>query len=347
MENNIFSVGTGNINAYLIKGGQTALIDGVTAGCADEYIENIGKLTDRVDYAVFNNTCPNNAGSFKKLLEVYPDIKVFATVAGIRNLREIANTDFNGFIAKDNSELNIGGATLKFLTTPNLPSPDSMMTYTDGILFSGNAFSSENGNGTDKYYRNNLAPFAPFVNTMTKRIEAMNIRAIYPAEGDKLTEFTDKAIEMYKKLSEPRKKDKTVILYCSNYGATREMSRIISGVLKNAECVDLMKTGDVSEIINSAKALVIGTPTINKNAPREIWDALTLLDLITMKNTPYFVFGSYGWSGDAIQLVNNHLKLLRLKQFDKPFGVLFNISDAEKEELIEYTKRFQEEINEI
>lgn len=346
MENNIYSVGAGKSNAYLIIDEKIALIDGVNAEQSDKYIENSKKLTDRVDYVIFNNTCPNHAGSFKKLLEAFPNVEVVATVAGIRNLKEIANRGFNEYLAKDNEQINLGKTTLKFLITPNLPSPDSMMTCADGILFSGNAFSSKNED-FGKYYMDNFSSFAPFVKTMTERIKAMDIRAIYPAEGRILTDLVNNAIEMYEKWSRASEKNKTVILYCSNYGATREMAKTINSALENAECIDLMKTEDVSEIINSAKALIIGTPTVNRNAPEEIWKALAKLDLITMKSTPYFVFGSYGWSGDAVQLVSNHLKLLRLKQFDKPFGVMFNMSDSEKEELIKYTKKFAEETNEI
>ena len=349
MENNIYSVGAGKSNAYLIMDEKIVIVDGVTADSADKYIENIKNLTDKADYVIFNNTCPNHSGSFKKLLEAFPGIEVIASVAGIRSLKEIANCDFREHLAKDGAELNIGNKPLKFLITPNLPSPDSMMTYMDGILFSGNAFSSENENFTsiEEYYEDKLSSFAPFVKTMTERIKTMDIRAIYPAEGRVLTELTANAVELYGKLSRPSDKSKTVILYCSNYGATREMAETISGVLENAECIDLMKTADISETINSAKALIIGTPTVNKNAPKEIWNALSEIDLITMKGTPYFVFGSYGWSGDAVQLVSNYMKLLRLKQFDKPFGVLFNMSDSEREELITYTRKFMEETNEI
>ena len=56
------------------------------------------------------------------------------------------------------------------------------------------------------------------------------------------------------------------------------------------------------------------------------------------------LFGSYGWGGEGIQLVHNHLELLKLKPFEKPFGCIFNPSDEKLAELEDYTKKFAETI---
>ena len=79
-------------------------------------------------------------------------------------------------------------------------------------------------------------------------------------------------------------------------------------------CAFDVKEYDVAEIndemitaLHSADALVFGTPTINRNAVKPVWDIISSIDLVNMKNKPCFVFGSYGWGGEGIQLVYNHL----------------------------------------
>ena len=73
----------------------------------------------------------------------------------------------------------------------------------------------------------------------------------------------------------------------------------------------------------SADALVFGTPTINRNAVKPVWDIISSIDLVNMKNVSCFVFGSYGWGGEGIQLVN-HLELLKLKPL-KSCSVVYSI----------------------
>lgn len=127
------------------------------------------------------------------------------------------------------------------------------------------------------------------------------------------------------------------------------MADVIEKTLKS--CDFDVKEYDVAEIndemitaLHSADALVFGTPTINRNAVKPVWDIISSIDLVNMKNKPCFVFGSYGWGGEGIQLVHNHLELLKLKPFEKPFGCIFNPSDEKLAELEDYTKKFAETI---
>ncbi|MGN0149339.1 MAG: flavodoxin domain-containing protein [Clostridia bacterium] len=365
--NKIFSVGVDGCNAYLVQGAKSALIDGVRAEFTDEYISNIEKIMPVADieYIILNHTGPENSGSVDKILELNHNIEVVGTIAAVKNLKEITNKSFNEHIAKDGAELDLGNENiLKFIITPNLPWPDTMMTYLDDdkILFSCNAFSSVNDAVTDEkleedefrnllkiVYDDVISPFKPFMLKTTEKLLSRDIHMICPGKGMILKKYASEAIKSYKAWSRPTVRDRknVIIFYASDYGNTASMAAVIEKTLTDCG-VDVksinVKTDKLPQTVTDADALIFGTSTINRNAAGEIWEAVSKIDLINMKNKPCFVFGSYGWGGEGLQILYNHMKLLKLKVFEKPFGCFFKPSEKDKKELMDYTKRFAESI---
>jgi flavorubredoxin len=96
------------------------------------------------------------------------------------------------------------------------------------------------------------------------------------------------------------------------------------------------------EALNNSDAIIFGTYTENKNAPIELREAISRFNPIKIKGKSYFVFGSYGWSGEGIQFVDGGMKNLKMKQFDKPFSVVLTPSEDDIKQLKEYTERFCE-----
>ena len=105
-----------------------------------------------------------------------------------------------------------------------------------------------------------------------------------------------------------------------------------------------MEIYDVSKctaaVIENSDGILIGTPTVNRNAVKPIWDIVTSFDLIKVKNKSFGVFGSYGWSGEGPDLVNNLLKSMRLKTMDEPFTVILNPDSDAIENMKAFTKEF-------
>lgn len=332
-------------NAYVVKGEKTALIDTAPQCCQDEFLKKVEEITDvsKIDYIICNHTEQNHSGIVEKLLEINPKAKVTATIAGLRNLKEITNIQFNELVAKDGMKIDLGGKTLEFIITPNLPWPDTMVTYCieEKTLFSCDIFSSY---GSEKeYYDIKMSNFSDFAQTAAKRISKLDIDIICTGMGEAVKN-TD-IIAKYIQWSEKTEKDKVTaaVIYASAYGTTEQMAQIVSDVLKqnNIE-VRLIDADNVSAEINSADVLIFGTPTINRNAPKKIWNAIAQLDAISAKGKPCFVFGSYGWGGEALMLVHNHLRQLKLDMFEKPFSAVFALSEQKARELKEYTSRFVE-----
>lgn len=356
-------------NAYLVKGEKTALIETVHDKLVDVYIKNIEEImpVSEIDYLICNHTEPDHSGSVKKILEINPDIEVVGSIAAIRNLKEITNMTFKETVAKEGAELDLGaGKVLKFYITPNLHWPDTMVTYaeSDKTLFSCDIFGAHycEENITDEniihydryekamkfYFDCIVSPFKPFVLKALDKLAGLDIEMVCNSHGPVLTKYIEEAVEKYRNWSTPDKKDKktAAIFYVSAYGYTKTLAETVKKSLEekglNVKCFDIINSdkNEMEAALYSADALAFGTPTINRNAVKPVYDVISSIDLVNMKNIPCMVFGSYGWSGEGIQYIYSQLEMLKLKVFEKPFGCLFNPSEDNLSELKEYTARF-------
>lgn len=321
--------------SYVIRGEKTALIGGAADSVGDDIIKT-------ADYAVFTNTIP--ALGIDRILKLNPEITIAASVAGIRNLKEITNSDFNEYTAKDNSELDLGGTSLKFMITPHLFSPDTMLVYDTAskALFSGLIFGSDDVD---------LTRFKPYVKTAAQRAGELETKLICPALGEVIANCKEAIEKCILLNTETQSQIKSAaIFYVSHSGNTEAMAQIIEKTLLDSK-INVkffnMAECDKNEALNafySADMLIFGTPTIHRSAAKPIWDIVTAADLVNMKRKPCMVFGSYGWGGEGTDLIYNFLKLVKLSPFEKPFKCAFTPSEEDIAELIKYTKKFTETI---
>lgn len=377
LNDNIFYVGVRDTdagaynNAYLVKGEKTALIDTVSEKLSQSYIKNIEKFisADKIDYLVCNHSEPDKSGAVKHILELNPDIEIIGTIAALKNLKEITNMTFNEHVAKEGAVLDLGNGTeLQFCIVPNLNWPDTMVTYEtkSKTLFSCDIFSAyydcditsedvvfeDYENALKEYYNLCFSPFKAFAERAAEKISSFDIRRICTGYGPAIETKVNRVVDDYKEWSSPYVSDtKTaVIFHSSKYGSTSGMAEEIKSTLENdgisVKVFDKVN-GETIEALNNSDAIIFGTPTINKNAADDIWKAVSSLNSVIVKGKPYFVFGSYGWSGEGIQLVHKHLEMMKLKPFDKPFGVLMSPSDADIDKLKGYTKRFSDMLQNI
>lgn len=334
-------------NSYVLRGEKTALVGGAAESMS-------GDIIKAADFAVFTHAYP--ALGINRILDLNPNIEITGTIAAIKNLKEITNRPFNERIAKDGAVLDLGGAELEFLATPNLNWPDTMMIYEkrSKTLFSGMAFSSYESGNPREVYDAELSRFAPFVKAAAERIRTLDIRTVLPAFGDFHGNVSE-AINDYIAWSAPKERDKitAAVFYASATGNTEKMANAVADAMRengaDARLVNAAEAGggEILGALRGADAFAFGTPTVHHGAAKPIWDVISHIDLINMKYKPCMVFGSHGWGGEGAQYVYNHLKLLRLKPFDKPFCCCFTPSEADMAKLRQYTAKFLESINEI
>ncbi len=331
-------------NSYLICGEKTALVDSCPEDCADELIEKVKEKAPSLDYVIFTHTDRYRAGA----IEWLSDTKVIATIAGLRNLKEIANRTLDEQPAKEGEEIDLGGISLRVMITPNLNWPDTMMIYIpqEKMLLSGTMFVGYNsGMSVQEYCNNEMKLFPDFAMTAVEKAAALKPEIICPSEGDIQEEDV---FEIYREALKKADVPKTVVvLYAGSVnGYTAELARTAARAICDSGisviCVNCCEDNrdEAVEIMNNADALCLASPTIHRNAVPEIMDVITRLDCVNMRHKPCMVTGSYGWGGEALGCISNYLKLLKLKVFEKPVGCIMKPSEEKLKELTEYAKRF-------
>lgn len=378
-------------NSYLVRGEEKiALIDSVKEEFFEEYLARLEQVVDleQIDYLVVNHTEPDHAGSIEKLLDLIPGLTIVGHPNAVEFLREICNRDFPYQIISNRSEIALGGKTLHFINALLLHWPDTMYTYVkeDKILFSCDSFGSHYPDERlfndliDKdlteelrdYFHHILGPFKIPMQRALDRLETYDIDIICPGHGPVLRENLDYYIKLYREWSKETTVTDTqptvILAWISAHGYTEKLATSIEGGLNtdgalNVKVYDML-TADPAELareIENASGVLIGSPTINKDAPPQVWDLLTRLSPLVHGGKVAAAFGAYGWSGEAVPIIESRLRMLRMKIIPglrvrmKPtvsdleqandFGKRFARAVLGEDGLLEGDLKFQAEVN--
>lgn len=355
-------------NSYLVKGEKTALIDTVHEKYTPEYIALIEehiKIQD-IDYVIVNHTEPDHSGSLREIIKINPDIKVYGSIAAIKNLGGIMNCEFQSSVVKQDEELDLGnGAVLKFIVAPNLHWPDSIFTYleSDKILFTCDFLGShfceplildshlkyvKEYREARKYYFDCIfGPFKKFVLAGLDKIKDLDIDMVCNSHGPVLQELLEETKELYREWSTEVPKEKNIaIFYVTAYEYTKKMADKFQEVFEEqgipVKSYNIIENdmADLAEEMNSATAVLFGSPTINRDALKPVWDLISMTELINLKNKPALVFGSYGWSGEAVKLLSDRLSGIKYKVFNEGVRCQFSPSPEDYKEIEKVAKEF-------
>lgn len=340
-------------NSYLIADEKVAIIDTVKDGYFEEYIGNIKEIIgDRsVDYIIVQHTELDHSGSLSKLLEYYPQAIVVASKAANIYARNIVNREFKHMDAP--KELSLGVNTLEFISAPNLHWPDTMFTYikNKNILFTCDFLGchycpqksivdecSDDYMEEMKYYFDVImGPFKKFVIAGIDKIRNLQLDIVAPSHGPIHVNDIKKYIQLYEDWAAyVLPKEKTVsIFYVSAYGNTEKMAKYIAESLSSKEIkanayeITSMRIEDIVNIVEMSSGIIIGSPTINQDAVKPVWDVLSSICPITNRGKAAGAFGSYGWSGEGVPMMTERLKSLKFKVLDP--GLKFNFVPDEKD----------------
>lgn len=343
-------------NSYIVKGSEkTALIESSHLTFADYLVNNIEGVTDisSIEYLVMNHNEPDHSGAIVRLLELIPHLKIVTSQAGAIYIKNIVNrTDLEIIVAKDGDKISLGDKTLTFISAPFLHWPDSMFTYLeeDKILFSCDffgahycepqlmdskiAYKKAYYSAFKGYFDAIFSPFKPYVLKGLGKIAHLDIDFAATSHGPVLSKagLLPEVMEKYREWSTPVVRENKLIpvFYCSAYGNTRQIAKAIAtGILQEipsatVQTYDIIKheMGELSALINESDGFVIGSPTINKDAVEPVWNLLAHIDAINIIKRPAALFGSYGWSGEAVKNLRSRLSDLKVKLLDEDFRVV-------------------------
>ncbi|MDT8420475.1 MAG: FprA family A-type flavoprotein [Desulfuromonadales bacterium] len=327
-------------NSYLIRGTEkVALIDTVKEPFADEFFSKVGEHVDpaKVDIVVVNHTEPDHSGAVAQVIEKNPDVQIYCSKAAENFLKQLLNRSFNAIIVNDGDEVDLGGKTLRFIIAPYLHWPDTIFTYLveEQLLFPCDAFGAHycpdklfddeiNEFYTDFhfYFDCIVRPFKDKVRDALKKCEGLPIRMVCPSHGPIRRSSGQFAIESYARWCAAPSSDgkpRALLAVLSSHGNTRDMAKVIETELF-AQGLDVttfalsdMRDDDYRDALEHADVLLIGSPTIQRDAPPQVWHALALISSVTPKSRLGAVFGSFGWSGEAVKMIEQRLTGLKYK----------------------------------
>lgn len=364
-------------NSYVVKGSEkTAVFETVKVKFFDEYIERLKSLDiniETLDYIVVNHTEPDHAGSVAKLLEISKNAKVVGSAAAIKFLKQIANRAFEYITVKDGDTINLGNKTLSFISAPFLHWPDSMFTYVveDQVLITCDSFGShycnpemyndlnqsqENYREALKYYFDGImSPFKPYVLKAIDKIKDLPIDIICPGHGPILREDPWNIVNQYKEWSlpqDPTEEPQVTLCYVSAYGYTEAVAKKIEQGINNycnfkVNMYDVIHN-DMNDILNSidnSQGVIFGSPTMNGDALKPIWDVLINLNPIVHGGKVASAFGSYGWSGEAVPNIEARLKQIKADLYPS-MKYNFNPTEGDLNFAFKFGESFAEKIAE-
>ena len=320
-------------NAYLILDEKITLIDTAKIDFKDELLARISSVVDpaKIDLIISSHVEPDHSGSLREVAELAKNAEIITTNPnGLKGLTaRYGNLNYKPVKAGDS--ISIGKRTLQFVPTPMLHWPDSMVTYCpeEKILFSNDAFGEhfatsmrfddENDleiilSEAKKYYANILMPFGKQAQTALKALGDLEIKMIATGHGVIWRKNIDKIIDCYKKWSGGEVEEKAVVVFDSMWHSTEILAKTITEAFaaKNipTNYYDLKFTplSDIVTDIFTSKYLAVGSPTINNQMMPTVAKFLNYLKGLRPVNHKGFAFGSYGWGGQSIQLVEDELK---------------------------------------
>ncbi len=330
-------------NAFLIVDEKIALIDTVKKDFSDQLIENISKIVDpkKIDYVISNHTEMDHSGGLPRIMhKVGEDKPLYCSKMGAKNLARHFPRKWNYHDVGSGEELSLGNRTLTFLETRMLHWPDSMFTYLkeDKILFSSDGFGQHyagHENFDDevgdeimlhakKYYANILLLYSPLILKLIDTVTELGIEIdmICPDHGIIWRKDPGKIISAYARWAKQAPKKKAVVVYDTMWHSTEAMADEIAAGIAN-EGVSVrpihIRSSHRSEIMTEvldAAAVIVGSPTLNNQLFPTVSDFLTYMKGLKPINKIGAAFGSYGWSGEAVKMINSALEDMKFDIID-------------------------------
>lgn len=320
-------------NAYLILDDKITLIDTVKKGFEAELLERISSIVEpaRIDYIISSHVEADHSGSIPFMAKHCPNATILTSLPnGLKGLKALyGDLDYQG--VKAGESISIGSRTLQFVTTPMLHWPDSMVTYCpeEKILFSNDAFGqhfASTGRFDDetdlptvlweakKYYANILMPYGKQAQTALKGLSGLKVEMIATGHGISWRSHIPDILACYGKWSSYEVEERAIVVFDSMWHSTELMAHAITEAFREkgipASFYDL-KVNALSDIMTdlfTSRYLAVGSPTINNQMMPTVAAFLSYLKGLAPKNHLAFAFGSYGWGGQSIGLVEDELK---------------------------------------
>jgi flavorubredoxin len=321
-------------NSYLIVDEKIALVDTVWGPFQEQVLENIREVVNpaKIDIVVANHSEPDHSGGLPAVMRQTPQATVVVSPRGEESVEGHYHQPWKFRKVKTGEKISLGSCEMVFVEAPMLHWPDSMFTYLTGkeILMPNDAFGQHYATAfrfndqvnqeelyTEalKYYANILTPFSSLVTKKIEEVLALKlpVKMIAPSHGVIWRQDPLQIVKKYQEWAAQVPEKSAVILYDTMWEGTRRMGEAVGEGLA-AEGVPFklfpMAVSDRNDVITEvfkSKAVIVGSPTLNQGLIPTITPILEDLKGLKFQNKIGAAFGSYGWSGESVKLIEEHL----------------------------------------
>ena len=338
-------------NSYVIHADKIAVIDPPGESFTTIYLDALQRhisLSD-IDYIITSHVNSNRIATLQQLQTLAPQATIICSRPAANTL-QASLADWPLRPVRTGDSLNLGqGHHLQFVSVPTPRWPDGLCTYDPAseILYSDKLFGAhlcsnrlwdDNWRQLDddrRYYFDCLhAPQAKQVDTALSQIAALapKPKVVAPGHGPLVRYSLSRLQQDYRQWCQDQmqRRVRVALLYASAYGNTATVADAIAqGIMAanvTVESINCEQTSaeTVTETVAACDGFIIGSPTLGGHAPVQIQTALgtILANVPTTKLAG--VFGSYGWSGEAIDLLEQKLRNASYRFGFDPIRVRFS-----------------------
>ncbi len=322
-------------NSYLIQAEKTALIDPPGESFTEIYLHQLQQYLDfrQLDYVIAGHVNPNRCTTLKALLKLAPQLTLVCSKPAVVALRTFfSEQNLKIQVARGEEVLDLGkGHQLQFIPAPNPRWPDELYTFDPAtrILFSDKLFGvhvcgdqvfDENWKHLDEdrrhYYDCLYAAQSRQVEITLDKFTSLPIKKYAPCHGPVVRYSKSRLTQDYQQWSQQQKeKEITVaLIYASAYGNTATLAQALAkGITKSGVGVESInceftEPEEIQAAIEKCDGFIIGSPTLGGHMPTQVQTALGIVLSSATKSKLAGVFGSYGWSGEAIDEIEKKLQ---------------------------------------
>lgn len=324
-------------NAYLVEGSEkTALLDTVDPSKSDQLLAQLEDVS-KLDFIVSHHAEQDHSGTIPAVLARFPEAKVVATPKAKGLLMDLLNLSEDVLVTVEDGEtLSLGDKTLKFLHTPWVHWPETMVSYLaeDRILFSCDFFGAhiattdlfvtDRGRvyeAAKRYFAEIMMPFRAVIAKNVEKVAGYDIGMIAPSHGQV---YGDPAwiLEAHRDWLSPTPHNAVVFPFVSMHGSTRKMvDHLTDALVGYGIRVDLFNLavtdiGKLAEALVDGASIVVGTPTVLAGPHPLAVYAVFLANALRPKARFLSIVGSYGWGGKTVETLAGMIPNLNVEVLD-------------------------------
>jgi len=321
-------------NAYLVQGSEkTVLLDTVDPPMAEELMAQLAGV-GKINFIVSHHAEQDHSGTIPRVLEQFPDAKVVVAPKAKGMLIDLLKIPENAFITVEDGEtMSLGDKTLKFLHTPWVHWPETMVTYLeeDRILFSCDFYGSHIAStdlfvtdqgrvyeASKRYFAEIMMPFRNVIKKNIEKLKAYDIQMIAPSHGH-IHDKPDWIMDAYQDWVMGSPHNLVVLPFVSMHGSTRQLvDHLVSSLVEHGVRVELFNLavtdiGKLAMALVDAATIVVGVPTVLAGPHPLAAYATLLANALRPKAKFLSIIGSYGWGGKTVETLAGMIPNLKVE----------------------------------